>query len=431
MKKISFLFAAMMLAAVGSGFTPATTAIAHADEAADKAKQTAVRAEMGKPLTEIQDLLDKKQYPQAAEKLDALRVFDKKTPYEIFVIDRMHAVLASGTKNNEELATAFEGMINSEFLKEPEKLRLIEGMAGTFFNEKKYDPSIVWAKRYLERSPSAAMHNLLSRAYYLKGDTANAILELKGIVAEDQAAKRAPTEETLRLLASSYQQAKDNAGYTSVLEMMVEYHPTREYWGDLLYRIEHKAGFNDHLRLDLYRLMLVTNNMEDPGQFVEMAELALLAGLPTEAKATVDAGYAANLLGTGKEAAKHKQLRDKVNKQAADDVKSLDAGETAAKNAKTGIGLVNFGYNYVINGQSEKGIALIEQGIAKGGLKYPEEAKLHLGMAHLKAGNRDKATEVFNTIQGTDGTENIAHLWLKFRPLPTDAKSAEAAPAAK
>src|SRR5450830_1717449 len=363
MKKISYLFAAMMFAAIGSGIAPVTSGIAHADEAADKAKQTTVRAEMGKPLSEIQDLLDKKQYPQASEKINALKAFENKTPYELFVIDRMYAVVASGTSNTDQLAIAFEGMIKSEFLKDNEKQRLIEGLAGTYFNEKKYDSAIIWAKRFLEKdSANASMHNLLSRAYYLKNDFPNAITELKGIVAEDQAAKRAPTEET-------------------------------------------------------YRLMLTTNNMDDPGQYVEMAELALLAGLPTEAKAVVDAGYAANVLGAGKEAAKHKQLRDRVNKQAADDVKSLDAGETAAKNAKTGVGLVNIGYNYVVNSQFEKGIALIDQGIAKGGLKSADEAKLHLGLAYLKAGNRDKAAEAFGTIQGTDGAADIASLWLKFKPL--------------
>ncbi|MFZ6847912.1 tetratricopeptide repeat protein [Undibacterium sp. RuRC25W] len=418
MKKISYLFAAMMFAAIGSGIAPVTSGIAHADEAADKAKQTTVRAEMGKPLSEIQDLLDKKQYPQASEKINALKAFENKTPYELFVIDRMYAVVASGTSNTDQLAIAFEGMIKSEFLKDNEKQRLIEGLAGTYFNEKKYDSAIIWAKRFLEKdSANASMHNLLSRAYYLKNDFPNAITELKGIVAEDQAAKRAPTEETLRLLGSSYQQIKDTAGYTSLLTLMITYHPSKEYWGDLLYRVEHKPGFSDRLRLDLYRLMLTTNNMDDPGQYVEMAELALLAGLPTEAKAVVDAGYAANVLGAGKEAAKHKQLRDRVNKQAADDVKSLDAGETAAKNAKTGVGLVNIGYNYVVNSQFEKGIALIDQGIAKGGLKSADEAKLHLGLAYLKAGNRDKAAEAFGTIQGTDGAADIASLWLKFKPL--------------
>lgn len=425
MKKISFLFAAMMFAALGTGITPVTAGVAHADEASDKAaelaKKSVVRKEMVRPLTEIQELLEKKQYKEAQDKVNELNAFENKTAYETFALHRLNAVIASGTNNTDQLATAFEGMISSEFLKDPEKLRLIEGLAGTYYNEKKYDQAILWAKRYLEKDNSnAQVKNMVARGYYLKNDFNSAIKQLNVMLAEDESAKRIPSEENLRLLASSYQQLKDTAGYAAVLERVVQHYPTREYWGDLIYRTEHKPGFSDRLRLDLYRLLLITKNIDDAGQYVEMAELALLAGLPAEAKTTIDAGYASGLLGTGKEAAKHKQLRDRVYKQAAEDIKTLDAGETSAKNAKTGTGLVNIGYNYVINAQAEKGIALMEQGIAKGGLKSMDEAKLHLGMAYLQSGNRDKALEVFKSIQGTDGAADLARLWTYVRP--TEAK---------
>ncbi|MBC3883751.1 tetratricopeptide repeat protein [Undibacterium griseum] len=423
MKKISFLFAAMMFAALGSGVLPVTTGTAYADEAADKAelaKKMVVRKEMGKPLTEIQELLDKKQFAEANEKINALDNMENKTPYEVFALSRMRAVVASGTNNTPLLAASFDKMINSEFLKDNEKLRLIEGLAGTYYNEKNYAEAIVWAKRYIEKSnANPQMNNLLARCYYLKGDFQNAIAQLKTMLADDEKAQRITTEENLRLLASSYQQLKDNAGYTAVLERVVQHYPTREYWGDLIYRVEHKPGFSDRLRLDLYRLLLATNNMDDAAQYVEMAELALLAGLPSEAKTAVDAGYAANLLGAGKEATKHKQLKDRVYKQAAEDIKSLDAGETAAKNAKTGTGLVNIGYNYVINNQAEKGINLMEQGIAKGGLKSADEARLHLGMAYLQSGNRDKAAEIFKSLQAADGTADLGRLWLYVRKAET------------
>ena len=55
---------------------------------------------------------------------------------------------------------------------------------------------------------------------------------------------------------------------------------------------------------------------------------------------------------------------------------------------------------------------LIDQGIAKGGLKAPEEAKLHLGMAYLQSGNKAKAAEIFKTIQGSDGTADLGRYWL-------------------
>ena len=67
--------------------------------------------------------------------------------------------------------------------------------------------------------------------------------------------------------------------------------------------------------------------------------------------------------------------------------------------------------NYVLNGKAEHGLALMEAGIAKGGLKRPEDSKLHLGVAYFWAGNYAKAAQVLKTVQGRDGTADLAHLW--------------------
>jgi Flp pilus assembly protein TadD len=55
---------------------------------------------------------------------------------------------------------------------------------------------------------------------------------------------------------------------------------------------------------------------------------------------------------------------------------------------------------------------LIEQGIKKGGLKRPDDARLLLGEAQLKAGQRQRATQTFREVKGTDGTADIARLWV-------------------
>ncbi|MFZ6751082.1 tetratricopeptide repeat protein [Undibacterium sp. Ren11W] len=415
-KKTPIALAALLLA-IGTATLALTPTLALAETPpVATAKQESVRAEMGKPFTEIQTLITSKDYPQALTKLDAIEAFENKTPYELFAIARMRAVIASSMGDNEMLAKAFDSMIKSDFITAADKIKYTEGMAGTFYNEKKYDQSKQWTIRALAlNKDSVAMRDLLARTMYLQNDYTGAITELNKQLQEDALANRVPTHEKLHLLISCYLKLKDNVGYASVLERMVEFYPKKEYWGDLLYRLPNKPGFSDRLRLDWYRLMLATDNMEEAAQYVEMTELALLAGLPTEAKKVTDAGYAANMLGAGKDAAKHKQLRDKVNKQAADDAKTLDAGETAAKAAKNGVGMVNMGYNYVTLGQAEKGIELIEQGIAKGGLKAPEEAKLHLGMAYLQAGNKAKATEVMKSLKATDGSADLGKLWLFVR----------------
>lgn len=68
------------------------------------------------------------------------------------------------------------------------------------------------------------------------------------------------------------------------------------------------------------------------------------------------------------------------------------------------------GYAYASMGQSDKGISLIEQGIAKGGLKNAEDARLRLGLAQLPR-DRAKAARTLQAVKGNDGTADIARLW--------------------
>ena len=68
---------------------------------------------------------------------------------------------------------------------------------------------------------------------------------------------------------------------------------------------------------------------------------------------------------------------------------------------------------YVSMGEVDKGLALIEQGIAKGGLKRPEDAKLRLGLAQQQSAKaRSKATQTLKSVQGSDGSADIARLWI-------------------
>ena len=82
---------------------------------------------------------------------------------------------------------------------------------------------------------------------------------------------------------------------------------------------------------------------------------------------------------------------------------------------KDGNQLVQVGYAYVTMGQYDKGIAMIEKGIAKGGLKRPEDAKLRLGLALLQSGkNKQRAVQTLRSVQGTDGAADLGRLWAVY-----------------
>ena len=203
----------------------------------------------------------------------------------------------------------------------------------------------------------------------------------------------------------------DNNTYVYTVEKLVTYYPKKEYWVDLLSRMQRKPNFSDRLALDSYRLSLATGSMSAANDFIEMAQLALQAGYPAEAKQVVDKGFATNVLGQGAEGERHKRLRDLVTRKL-DEAKAQEVdGLKQAQADKAGDALVTVGMNQVFAGQAAKGLPLMQQGIAKGNLKRPEDAKLHLGIAQLLSGDAAKAQATFKGVGGTDGTADLARLW--------------------
>ena len=49
-----------------------------------------------------------------------------------------------------------------------------------------------------------------------------------------------------------------------------------------------------------------------------------------------------------------------------------------------------------------------------GGLKRPDDAKLRLGLAQLKSGNKAKAAATLKGVSGKEGAAEIARLWLQI-----------------
>jgi hypothetical protein len=64
-------------------------------------------------------------------------------------------------------------------------------------------------------------------------------------------------------------------------------------------------------------------------------------------------------------------------------------------------------------GEVDRGIELIQQGISKGNLKRPEDARLRLGLAQLQSPKAKAAgMQTLRSVKGTDGAADIARLWL-------------------
>lgn len=377
--------------------------IAHAEDT--------LRPEVGTPMLAAQDLLKGRKYKEAMAKILEAEKIANRTPYENFIIDRMRASAAEGAGDMATATKSFEAVINANRLPAADQLNMMEALAGTYYRAKDYTNTINWLQRYKkEGGTNPQMRTLLIQSQYLAGDYASAASELAAEFADDEKANRPSPEVRLQLLANCQHKLKDYRGYTDTLERLVSLYPKKEYWIDLISHLQRKPGFSSRLAIDVFRLQHTTGTLKEAGAYMEYAQLALLAGLPAEAKRIVTEGFEKNILGKGSDAQRHIRLRDLATRQAGEDWNAI--GQNGKQDNQDGNTLVNNGHAYVSFGEFDKGITLIERGIGKGGIKRLEDTKLRLGIAYLKAHNKAKATQVLQTVKGSDGTADLARLWM-------------------
>lgn len=375
--------------------------------------QGGLRPEVGKPLQAAEQLIKSGKYREALNKVNEAAAVGGKSPAETTMVERMRLAAASGAGDADTAARAFEALGGS--MSGPDKLRTIESIAGTYYRAKEYAKAQQWYARYFkEGGTSQANRTLMIQTQYLSGDLSGASKELMAEIQAAERAGQAPAEDRINLLMNAAVRQKDVAGETFALERLVTYYPKKEYWVTLMSRLQSKPSFSDRLSLDTYRLSLATGSMTAAADYSEMAQLALQAGSGAEAKQVIDKGFAAGILGAGPQAERDKRLRDLVNKRVGEAKATEAADEQQAKDAKDGNDLVTLGLNEVYEGQKAKGLQMMQQGIAKGGLKRPEDAKLHYGIAQLAAGDNAKAQATFKTVTGTDGTADLARLWALY-----------------
>lgn len=411
---------ALLLLVAGTAAALAQPAQAPAGTAnAASAPVNALRAAVADAVGAAQEAARTGQKALAEAKLSEAAALPALTPYEQAVIERGRASVALNTREHALAIKSLELAVASNQFTGADQLQLVELLARLNYQEKDYARAVVWLRRYSQDGGTdAALRALLPQALYLANDFHAAAAELEPLVAADEAANRVTPEITLRLLISSYLQAKDDAGYLRSLDRLALRYPKPEYWSELLARATRRPGFAERLALDVYRLRLASGVMRNAEDYVEMAQLSLSLGYPAEALRVVDRGISLALLGNGKDADAHAKLREQALKAAESDEAELVRSERSARAAREGEALLNLGFAWVAGGQASRGVALMEQGVNKGALRRPDEARLHLGFGLWMAGRRDEALTMLASVGGADGSAELARVWSLFIRSP-------------
>ena len=371
-----------------------------------------VRPEVGKPLQQAGELLRAGKAREALAKVREADSVGGKTAAEQLTIDRMKAAAAQRAGDMATAIQALEGIYGKA--SGAEAGQVAEQLASAYVQQRNNARASEWLNKAIQAGNNGGtVRQLQSYLQSASGDYTAIAREAGAAVANAEQAGRRPDEGDLLRLADAQQRTGNMAGYVLSLERLLLNYPKKDYWNAYLGRLPRKAGFADRFALDVLRLRLASGTLSKAEDFMEMAQLSMQAGLPTEARKVAEQGFKSGVLGTGPEAARHHRLLDLAVKEEAEAKNKLAGQAVEAEGFKEGDGLVKVGASYVALGDTDRGIDLIQKGIAKGNLKRPEDAKLRLGLAQLHSGKtKPAAVATLRSVKGTDGAAEIARLWV-------------------
>ncbi|MBV1837739.1 lipopolysaccharide assembly protein LapB [Acetobacter estunensis] len=378
--------------------------VAHAEEE--------LGPKVGAALQAAETALGKHDYSRAMAAVNEAQAVPGRSDYETYTIEQMRAAVASQSGDLAGATQAYDQLIASPRTSREARAQMLKAEGTMAYTAKDYPRAVKGIERYLkEVGPDAQMENLLAQAYYLQHDYANAARVQRMLVDSLQKQGKKPTEDQLLLLATCATQIKDTSAQTHAYSLLATLYPKPDYWAQLLHALVTNDRLPPSLHLDVYRIRLALGNLTQTADFMDATEIAVQMGLPQVGLDIMTQGYAYGALGQGPSAAREGRLRALVMKAIADRKASADADEASARQEKTGNRLVTVGYNRVLAGQVDQGLAVMKDGIAKGTTDL-DISKLRLGEAEMDAGRTKDAIATFHTVGGDNGAADIARLWV-------------------
>ena len=212
------------------------------------------------------------------------------------------------------------------------------------------------------------------------------------------------SEAALKFKQALYFKMNDVNGRRAALEQLVGSYPKLEYWHDLLQLARNEKGLNDDQTMDIYRLRLAVGDIKSESDYQELAQQALIAGYPVEAKAIIDKGIASKTVQTGERVTRliNKIESDRVASEAT--TKALEA-KSADPNANVKLGLI-----YWSMGKGKEAEGVIRKGMSAKPAD-PEAAKVALGHALMAQGKKPEAVAAFDSVARNSKEAPIARMW--------------------
>ncbi len=404
MKRIAVLFASLSL------LTASTHLLAQQKER--ETKQTvAMSQQVYEKLSEVQELVEAKNYAGADAKLREMRANEKLSDYERAQIWNLTGYAAYLQEKYKEAINAYEQVLRQPDLPEALQLTTLKTMAQLQFTIEDYTTALVTVRRLMTvvAEPSADVYMLEGQALFQLNRYQEALKPIKTAVDMFRTQGQAPKENWLLLLRVCYFELKDYKNMLEVVKELVQFYPKDTYILTLAGVYSELGDTKKQLALTevLYEKGLLNTN----GHITNLANLYLLHGLPYKAAEVLEKGINAKIV---EENDRNLRLMSQAWYQAREDEKAIPPMARAAKMSKDGELYVRLAQAHINLEQWSDAAAAVDDALSSGGLKRTDQAYIMLGMAFFNQKRLTQARDAFQKAKRDQRSAKAAEQWINY-----------------
>jgi tetratricopeptide (TPR) repeat protein len=388
---------------LGAGLSTAAQA---ADSSAPQVSKNVV-----KQLKAANDAVQAKNLDVALEKLkEAQAAPGEKTPYDTFVINALLGPVYVQKQDYADAAPALQIAAESQYATPEQQKAWLRAVQSIYYQQKNWPKVVESGQEALKHgAPEGDTLTLIAQAQFLD----NKFKDAAGTMQEVVSKQDRPDEKSLKFLWECYIKTNDDVDAAKVIDKLVTYYPKPDYWLNALAPLLRMDVKDEHLQLNIYRLMSDVGVLKLPTDYTDMAQLAMDQGYPGETVTTLQDAFAKNIYTDQRTKDRNQRLLDGAKKRADADESQLAQSEKDAAAAPTGDAFVQLGQAYESYGRYDKALQALQKGIAKGNLKYADDAQLAMGIAQLKLKNPADAQKNFEKVASSSnmGYARLGKLW--------------------
>ena len=381
------------------------------DDKEKKTKETvAMSQQVYEQLTEIQELIEAKDYATAEVKIRDLRE-KKLSDYERAQIWNITAYSYYLQERYQDAIAAYDQVLAQPGLPEALLQSTLKTKSQLMFTIEDYEGALVVIRELMAviPEPSADVLMIEGQALFQLARYDEALVPIKTAIEMYREQGQKPKENWLLLLRVIYFEQKDYENMLEVVKELIAYYP-KDTYVLVLAGIYSELG-DTKKQLALTEVLYEKGYLNNSSQIVNLANLYLLHGLPYKAAVVLEREMESDIIESTE---RNLRLLSQAWYTAREDEKSIPPLERAAQISEDGELYMRLAQSHINLENWAAAAEAARQGIRLGGLKRSDQAQILLGMALFNQKRLEQARTAFQAASRDQRSARAAGQWINY-----------------